>query len=330
MSYTEKRNSLELTETRNIIKTLSRSGDISVKQIAEDLGRSYTLVKAVLVGTSRNKFICDRLFSIAANTQLTEKQMLIKKMLDLNLTNKDLARIFKVSKNRVSEAIHEARGHKVNLKKKLTAHIEHLYSHYLHEKKITQSKNKIAILLKQKNITLQDLAKTTDTDISTVSYLINGRFNILKSPKLRKTTGIIAKHAGKPANKLWQQFSENQVDTLFRLHQHGETITAVAEKLNVNHKTVRRVVLNQIQSTKGKKAMAVAQYIAQVLNQSVEDLWPQLSYTKASNISRVGVANILNISPGQVSKALLGQYAKQNPNYIKVKRYVKKHYNCDI
>lgn len=126
MSYTERRETPELIEIRNTIKALRGDG-VDFIAIAKRTGRSYTLVKSVVQGKARNRFIYAALLKAVREIHLTPNQQLIKMMLDMALTNKEIARILQTHPNRISEAIHEHSNHNPEIRMAVIRLVETRY-----------------------------------------------------------------------------------------------------------------------------------------------------------------------------------------------------------
>ena len=126
MSYTKPKETSELTDVKNTIKALRGEG-VDFIQIAQRMNRSYTLVKSVMQGRARNRFIYDEVLKIVQSIELTPNQQLIKKMLDMRLSNKELARRLHVRPSRISEAIHEYPSHNAELRKMIIQLVEDEY-----------------------------------------------------------------------------------------------------------------------------------------------------------------------------------------------------------
>ncbi|RUS67270.1 hypothetical protein CUZ56_01213 [Saezia sanguinis] len=84
MSYTERQDTPELVESRNTIKAF-RGDRVDFIAIAKKTRRSYTLVKSVVQGKARNRFIYAALLKVVRKIHLTPNQQLIKMMLDRQL-----------------------------------------------------------------------------------------------------------------------------------------------------------------------------------------------------------------------------------------------------
>jgi len=129
MTYTERRDTPELIEIRNTIKALRGDG-VDFIAIAKKTRRSYTLVKSVVQGKARNRFIYAALLKAVREIHLTPNQQLIKMMLDMELTNKEIARRLQTHPNRISEAIHEHPDHNPEIRRKAIAIINAQYRQF--------------------------------------------------------------------------------------------------------------------------------------------------------------------------------------------------------
>lgn len=133
MSYADPRETPELIDARNTIKALRGDG-VDFYDIAKKVKRSYTLVKSVMQGRARNRFIYAQVLKTVKTIELTYNQRLIKKMLDMELTNKELGRRLNVHPSRISEAIHEYPQHNPKIRKMVINIIETEYAQFMRKK----------------------------------------------------------------------------------------------------------------------------------------------------------------------------------------------------